>query len=166
MTEHGCRTVLLVGATGRSGGAGNEDIVEDAVIGGRDVLAGFNVYPVEDTPYPFWVADARSIPAEDDFADFALANAVIEHVGAEYDQMSMVSEMTRVARCWVITTPNRWFPVESHTSVLFRHWSLAWRAKQTKFTRLLSRREFAELLGPSARIEGHWWSPTFTAYSA
>lgn len=164
MDERGCGTVLLVGACGR-GWYANEDVVEDAVIRGRQVLMGFNVYPVEGTPYPFTVADAREMPFEDQYADFALANAIIEHVGDEVDQLRMVAEMCRVARSWVITTPNRWFPVESHTSTMFKHWLPGWRAQQPKFTRLLSRREFADL-APDARIEGHWWSPTFTAYWA
>ena len=68
-----------------------------------------------------------------------------------------------MARSWVITTPNKWFPVESHTSALFAHWFPSWRARQTAFTRLLSRREFANLLPAGAKVAGHWWSPTFTA---
>lgn len=161
LNAQNCNTVLLVGATGHAGQP-NEDIVENSVIAGREVVMGFNVYPA-DAPYPFMVADARSMPFEDGYADFALANAIIEHVGDQDDQARMVAEMTRVARCWVITTPNRWFPVESHTSTVFRHWFSRWRDQRHEFSRLLSRREFAALV-PDARIDGRWWSPTFTAY--
>jgi hypothetical protein len=92
-----------------------------------------------------------------------LSNAVIEHVGGEVDQRAMVAEHCRVGRAWVITTPNRWFPVESHTSVLFKHWSPVWREQRREFTRLLSRREFTSMLPPGTRVLGHRWSPTFTA---
>lgn len=128
---------------------------------------GINVVePPGALDYPFQIADARAMPFADDYVDCALANAVIEHVGDEADQRRFVAEHTRVARVWVITTPNRWFPVESHTAAVFRHWSPSWRAGRPEFTRLLSLREFRELVPREARISGHWWSPTFTAYHA
>ncbi len=161
MDERDCDSVLLVGAAGH-GDQPNEDVVEDAIVRGRRILLGFNVYPVH-SDYPSMVADVRQMPFQDRCADFALANAIIEHVGDRADQARMVAEMTRVARYWVITTPNRWFPVESHTSTVLRHWSPGWRARRREFTRLLSRREFADLV-PGDRIDGRWWSPTFTAY--
>lgn len=165
MTDHGCRTVLFVGAVGAESTDANTGIVEDAVAEGREVRMGINVTPAV-TDYPFTVADARDMPFEDDYVDFALANAVIEHVGDREDQLLMVKEMTRVARCWVITTPNKWFPIESHTSTLLWHWSPRWRARRPEFTRLLSRREFAALLPEGATIVGRPWSPTFSAYYA
>lgn len=159
------RTVLMVGAAAPVAGLPNQGIVEAAVAPGRDVVMGINLEtPATDLGYPFQVADARDMPFGDDYVDFALSNAIIEHVGGEADQRRFVAEHVRVARCWVITTPNRWFPVESHTAALFRHWSPAWRARQTAFTRLLSRRDFVALLPPGTRISGGWWSPTFTAF--
>jgi hypothetical protein len=165
LDEHGCRTLLLVGTVGAVRYGPNTALVEDLVSAGRTVVMGINVHPTE-TPYPFVVADGRDMPFADDFVDFSLSNAVIEHVGDESDQRRLVAEQTRVGRCWVITTPNRWFPVEPHTTVLFRHWFASWRSGRGEFTRLLSRREFAELLPPGAVLEGSWWSPTFTAYYA
>lgn len=163
LESQGVETLLLVGTTGTvDNAAANEDVVEEAVAVGRTVTMGVNIRPVV-SPYPFTVADARALPFEDDYVDCALANAIIEHVGDESDQARFVAEQTRVARTWVITTPNRWFPVESHTSVLFLHWSPSWRAGRTEFTRLLSRAEFRRLLPEGARLTGHWWSPTFTA---
>jgi hypothetical protein len=47
------------------------------------------------------------MPFEEDYVDFALANAIIEHVGQEAEQRKMVHEMTRVVCTWVITTPNQ-----------------------------------------------------------
>jgi hypothetical protein len=164
MTDNGVDTILLVGTTGTvDNAAANEDVVEEAVAIGRTVKMGINIRPVV-SPYPFTVADGCDMPFEDDYVDCALANAIIEHVGDETQQVRFVAEQTRVARTWVITTPNRWFPVESHTSVLFLHWLPGWREKRDEFTRLLSRREFKDLLPEGVRLSGHWWSPTFVAY--
>lgn len=123
---------------------------------------GINLVKV-DVPYPSMVADARDMPFPDDYVDFALANAIIEHVGDRDDQARFVAEHCRVARCWAITTPNKWFPIESHTAVAFLHWLPSWRAKRREFSRLLSLREFRELLPESAEVHGRPWSPTFTA---
>ena len=46
------------------------------------------------------------------------SNAVIEHVG-ESDQLLFVNEMLRVSRNMFFFTPNKFFPVESHTNVFF-----------------------------------------------
>ena len=61
---------------------------------------------------------------------------------AGYSEQRFVQEHMRVGKAWIITTPNRWFPVESHTSVLLKHWSRQWRSRRSEFTRLLSKREF------------------------
>ncbi len=163
MDEHDCETVLFVGTLGSDNTDPNTAIVEDAIAAGRTVKMGINIYPCE-TTYPFMVADGRDMPFDDDYVDFALANAIIEHVGDESDQRQFVAEQTRVARCWVITTPNKWFPVESHTSVIVAHWFPAWRRGRSEFTRLLSLREFKKLLPEGATVTGSWWSPTFAAY--
>lgn len=167
VNEIQARDVLLVGAMGEEN-AGIDDkaldgYVEKQLADHCTIKMGINVVPAV-TPYPFQIADARSMPFVDDYADFALANAIIEHVGQEADQRQMVNEMTRVARNWIITTPNKWFPVEAHTSALFKHWSPAWRRKhEREFTRLLSKREFRALLPKGAKISGAPWAPTFTA---
>lgn len=111
------------------------------------------------------MADATRMPYRDQAVDMVLSNAVIEHVGGEASQAAMVAEQVRVGRHWVITTPNKWFPVESHTSAVLRHWSPRWRAGRSEFTRLLSRREFRRLLPPGTRVIGYPWSPSFTALS-
>lgn len=159
--------VLLVGTMGdehaHNPGMANAGIIEKAIAQNYNVKMGINVEPAI-TDYPFMIADARNMPFPDEYVDFALANAIIEHVGGETEQQKMVAEMTRVARAWVITTPNKWFPVESHTSVVFLHWLPSWRRNQEQhFTRLLSRREFKALLPAGAQVSGRIWSPTFTA---
>lgn len=159
--------VLLVGALGDEN-AGNSDkaadgYIEKQIAANHPVKMGINITEAV-TSYPFQIADVRDMPFDDDYVDFALANAIIEHVGQEPEQRRMVEEMTRVARSWVITTPNRWFPIEAHTSAVFKHWSPSWRqAHPWDFTRLLSRREFSALLPAGAKISGWWLSPTFTA---
>ena len=170
LQRRGVADVLFVGTMGdeHDGDANmvNAGIVERRIAGAYEVKMSINIEPAL-TAYPFMIADARNMPFADDYVDFALANAIIEHVGQEFEQRQMVQEMTRVARTWVITTPNKWFPIESHTSAVLMHWFPSWRKKHEQdFTRLLSRREFRELLPVGAELHGRPWSPTFTAYYA
>jgi hypothetical protein len=168
---NGVKDVLFIGTTGDEWShdptKANLGIVEKLIAEHCVVKMSINLYPAKSPAYPFMVADARDMPFPDDYVDFALANAIIEHVGQEPQQRRMVEEMTRVARSWVITTPNKWFPVESHTAALFVHWWPSWRAKHgDEFTRLLSRRQFRKLLPADAKVTGWWFSPTFTATHA
>ncbi|MBB3607004.1 glycosyltransferase involved in cell wall biosynthesis [Mycolicibacterium sp. BK556] len=167
LQEQNVKDVLLVGTMGDehigNSGMVNAGIVEKRLAANYEVKMSINIEPAI-TAYPFMIADARDMPFEDDYVDFALANAIIEHVGQEAEQRKMVEEMTRVARTWVITTPNKWFPIESHTSAIFLHWFPAWSRKhEADFTRLLSRRQFRKLLPAGAELSGAPWSPTFTA---
>ena len=54
--------------------------------------------------------------------DWAYSNAVIEHVGDEDAQIMFLNEMIRVSKKVFFTTPFKFFPVETHTNVLFLHW--------------------------------------------
>lgn len=162
MESRGLATVLLVGVAGESDQV-NEDIVERAVSTHGQVVAAVSPVAVI-TPWPLVVGDGCRLPFRDSSVDLVLSNAVIEHVGGEAEQLAFVAEHLRVGRAWFMTTPNRWFPVESHTSVLFKHWSRTWSAERDEFTRLLSRREFVALLPAGATVRGHWWSPTFSAW--
>ena len=114
----------------------------------------------------FLVADGLFLPFADNAFDLVVSNAVIEHVGDEPEQVAFVAEHVRVGKHWAMTTPNRWFPIEAHTRVFFKHWNAAWRAQHRRqFTRLLSKGEFAELLPDNAVITGGHYSPTFFASS-
>lgn len=167
LREQDVKDILFVGTMGDEH-AGNSDmanagIVEKRLADSYEIKMSINIEPAV-TSYPFMIADARDLPFEDDYVDFALANAIIEHVGQEPEQRKMVEEMTRVSRMWVITTPNKWFPIESHTSAVFLHWLPSWRRRhEQEFTRLLSRRQFKALLPAGATVSGAPWSPTFTA---
>ena len=163
LEDQGLRTSIFIGCS--PGTNRNEGIVERAVADRTTVLAACDVLHSE-PPWPFVLADARAMPFGDGSADVLVANAVIEHVGDEQDQQRFVAEHVRVGRAWVITTPNRWFPVESHTASILKHWSPRWRAGRQEFTRLLSLREFKALLPAGTVVVGRPWSATFTALHA
>jgi SAM-dependent methyltransferase len=87
---------------------------------------------VSDVPLPHFAqefpqvetvtADGRELPFPDDAFDVAFSNAVVEHVGGREDQRRFVHELCRVARRVFLSTPNRWFPIETHTLVPLVHW--------------------------------------------
>jgi len=70
----------------------------------------------------FLEADLREIPLPDGYFDYGICNAVVEHAGTRAQQAAMVSEVCRVCRCVLFTTPNRWFPIELHTWLPLLHW--------------------------------------------
>lgn len=51
--------------------------------------------------------------------DAAFSNSVIEHVGNLQQQDLFAQEIRRVAPCFVMQTPNRYFPLEAHFYVPF-----------------------------------------------
>lgn len=55
----------------------------------------------------------------DGFYDVAFSNSVIEHVGNLACQQRFAEEIRRVARRFVLQTPNRFFPLEPHFYVPF-----------------------------------------------
>ena len=70
----------------------------------------------------FKIADAKSLDFRTQEFDFAFCSAVIEHVGNKEEQAKLLNELCRVAKVVVITTPNKFFPVEFHTLTFFIHW--------------------------------------------
>jgi hypothetical protein len=141
----------------------NEAVVEHAVAGRAQTVIACDACEARPV-WPFVRADARALPFRTRSIDFVLSNAVVEHVGQEPDQLAMIAEHRRVGRSWVVTTPNRWFLVESHSAAVLKHWSPKWRERQSKyFSRLLSRKEFARLLPPGTRVIGRPWASTFVA---
>jgi SAM-dependent methyltransferase len=106
-------------------------------------------------------ADGRELPFEDDAFDIAFSNAVLEHVGSREDQRRFVHELCRVAKRVFISTPNRWFPVETHTLFPLVHWlprdtrDAVFRATgQSRWTHLdlLSKSQLSELFPDPARV--------------
>jgi len=63
-----------------------------------------------------------AFPFADGSFDVVHSNAVLEHVGSEERQVAFLGECLRVGRSGMVTTPNRFFPIESHTLLPFLHW--------------------------------------------
>lgn len=159
--EECIRTVLVVGSTGLPGRNAWENLVELALKDRCDevVWSGIAIEGAR----PYVRADGLALPFPDDAFDLVFSNAVIEHVGGAAEQKKFVSEHQRVGRTWALTTPNLWFPVEPHTRAVIRYWSPSWRARQTGFTRLLSRRTLRQLAGT---VRGGPLAPTFIAWGS
>jgi SAM-dependent methyltransferase len=141
---------------------GPETLIVDVGVGDTGfgtepgVAAGHNffeaLYPwpqqitaVSDVPLPNFArefpqvrcvtASGTELPFEDDAFDVAFSNAVVEHVGGGEERRRFVAELCRVAPRVFLSTPNRWFPVETHTLVPFAHW-LPRRARDRVFRAL------------------------------
>ena len=106
----------------------------------------------------------RPLPFADKAFDIATSNAVLEHVGSRDGQFRFVAELVRVARKVFVSVPNRYFPVEHHTSLPFLHWTDAtfrWACRaagKTKWTSreeltLMSRRRLRSLVPPGAAFK-------------
>lgn len=109
--------------------------------------------------------DGGRFPFNEGEFDIAHSNAVIEHVGLFEAQETFLKEMARVSKRGMITTPNRHFPVETHTRVPLLHWM----DKQTfdrflkfigkgwasgEYMRLLSRKDL-ETLAKNAGLKNY-----------
>jgi SAM-dependent methyltransferase len=141
-------------------------IVEEAAARRARLTVGCDLHAKTVLPWHYVRASGLALPFGDTSFDLVVSNAVIEHVGDARDQVRFGEECARVGKHWIITTPNRWFPVESHTGAVLSHWSGRWRAGRGEvFTRLLSRTEFAHVLPTDAVVRGGWYSPTFLAHS-
>ncbi len=67
-------------------------------------------------------ADGRALPFLDDEFDIGFSNAVVEHLPDLDSQQAFVAELCRVSRRVFVTTPNRRFPIDTHTLVPLAHW--------------------------------------------
>jgi SAM-dependent methyltransferase len=100
--------------------------------------------------------DGRHMPFRDDEFEWAFCNAVVEHVE---DPLLFVRELCRVAKNVFLTTPNKYFPVETHTGLLFLHWHshylAAWLRRHRPGGRinLLSGRQLRRLLSQACEAE-------------
>jgi len=113
--------------------------------------------------WPNWVqANGLNLPFKDKEFDLVISNAVIEHVGQKQEQRSFIHEHARVGKHWIVTTPNRLFPVESHTGKLFVHMRKSWTHES--YYRILTKKELLEILPTPGRVKGNLISPTFIAY--
>lgn len=119
-------TVLDVGVTADTVNA--ESNFFEAMYPHKDKItaAGISDASFLEKKYPglrFMRVDGRHLPFGTASYDYIFSNAVIEHVGGEADQTAFLKELTRVARKGVfVSTPNRWFPIETHHSLFLVHW--------------------------------------------
>ncbi|QII12880.1 hypothetical protein KsCSTR_35010 [Candidatus Kuenenia stuttgartiensis] len=58
----------------------------------------------------------------DNSFDIVFSNAVVEHTGSREEQRQFIHEIVRVGKRAFITTPNYWFPADSHTLIPFAHY--------------------------------------------
>ena len=64
----------------------------------------------------------QPLPFPDKMFDIVFSAAVLEHVGSRKKQSFFVREIMRVSKRFFLTTPNRWFPIEVHTSTPLLHY--------------------------------------------
>jgi hypothetical protein len=157
-------SVLLVGVHGADDGINN--LIERGIADAVEEVTGLGV----GSAGPGWIryvaGDGCALPFADDAFDLVFSNAVIEHVGDEARQRRFVSEHDRVGRSWMLTTPNRLFPVESHDHTVATHWSPRWADRSGSVSRLLSPSTLRALLPEGANIGGGRFSPTLTAWKS
>lgn len=56
-------------------------------------------------------------------SDLVISNATIEHVGSIKKQKKMLSNMIKLTKkIFIISTPNRYYPIDFHTKLPFIHW--------------------------------------------
>ena len=56
-------------------------------------------------------------------SDLVISNATIEHVGSALKQKKMIENIIKLTKkIFVITTPNRFYPIELHTKIPLIHW--------------------------------------------
>jgi hypothetical protein len=90
------------------------------------VALGVAPYPELRDAFPgikLLCGEGRALPLRSRSVDLVYSHAVIEHVGSRARQAVFLAEALRVCRKGVlITTPNRWHPVETHTGLPFLHY--------------------------------------------
>lgn len=117
--------ILDIGSTADSGSASN--IFLSFFEATHEVTSISNqVIPIEVSQRfsktKFILDDALNLNFSDDKFDLVFSNATIEHVGSLKHQKIFIQEALRVAKnTTVIITPNRWFPIETHTKLPLIH---------------------------------------------
>jgi len=151
---------------------------ERIVAGGyepAEVLSARRYYP-----QPSYVLfDGCALPFPDQSFDLVFSNAVIEHILGAGRQEKFAQEVMRVGKSWFVTTPNYWYPFESHHHLPF--FQFLPRPVQMEYNRvlgthiprgtvqelaLLSARQLHHLFPTSriAKVRVTFWPETLVAY--
>jgi len=141
----------------------------------REVASARRYYPQPQ----YAVFDGCELPFPDKSFDLAFSNAVIEHILGEKRQAAFARAIMRVGKSWFVTTPNYWFPFESHYHLPFIQFLP--RSLERVYNRLLgthipkgevqdlallSARQLRRLFPTShlAKVRVTFWPETLVAY--
>jgi len=74
------------------------------------------------------ITDELSKEEVDKFkSDLVISNATIEHVGSLKNQIKMISNTIKLSKkIFILTTPNRFHPIDFHTKLPLIHWLPKW----------------------------------------
>ena len=151
---------------------------ERIVAGGyeaQEILAARRHYPQPQ----YALFDGCALPFPDQSFDLVFSNAVIEHILRPGRQEQFAREIMRVGKSWFVTTPNFWYPFESHHHLPF--FQFLPDAVQMQYNRLLgthipkgrvlelgllSARQMQRLFpsGQIAKVRVTFWPETLVAY--
>jgi ubiquinone/menaquinone biosynthesis C-methylase UbiE len=141
----------------------------------REILAARQHYP-----QPRYVLlDGCELPFPDQSFDLVFSNAVVEHILGPGRQEKFAQEVRRVGKSWFVTTPNYWYPFESHhhlpffqflpppVQMVYNRW-LGTHVPQgtVQDLALLSARQLQALFptGRIAKVRVTFWPETLVAY--
>lgn len=148
------------------------------------VAGGYEFHEIEAArrhyPRPrYTVFDGCRLPFGDQSFDVVFSNAVIEHILGDGRQESFAREVMRVGKSWFVTTPNYWYPFESHyhlpliqfmPEAMQRHYNCLLGTHIPKGTvqelNLLSAQGLQRLFPPGrvAKIRVTFWPETLAVY--
>lgn len=151
---------------------------ERIVAGGatlNEILSTRQIYPRP----RYSVFDGCALPFPDQSFDLVFSNAVIEHILGDGRQAKFAQEIMRVGKSWFVTTPNFWYPFESHYHLPFIQFMP--RPLERQYNRmlgshipkgqvqdlgLLSARELRRLFpsGEIRKVRVTFWPETLVAY--